>query len=432
MATCSALAPRAAPAALPVRSASRVVAPPPARAAPPTRAERPARPAPAPARRPPPRRGGDQRPRPIRRTIRVGLPFDHLGHRLVDVAFEAHGPRGAPATVVLGGISASRHLAPTPADPSRGWWRGMVGRGAALDPARRRLIGVDYLGGPAPDGLLRPVTTRDQARAVAAVLDELGAQAADLVGASYGAMVAHAFAELFPGRVARLVLICGAHRPHPMATAIRSVQRSIARLGVASGRPAEGLALARALAMTTYRSAEEFERRFAAAADFVRPANKAAFAPSPPGASPLGPPPDFVRPANKVPSEPLPELPTPARFPVQDYIEARGEAFARTVHPDRFLALSESLDLHQADPAALPPGALLVSFDTDSLVPPWLVEELARCSRRNPRHVVVPTLYGHDAFLKETGRMTSLLDQTLAPNHSLTSRPDPHTPEVIR
>ena len=321
--------------------------------------------------------------------VRASIHFDHLGERSVEVAWEAQGPAAAPATIVLGGISAGRHLAPTDADPSPGWWPGVVGEGAALDPARQLLIGIDYLGGDTEDGLLRPVTTHDQARALAAVLDHLGIAAASFAGASYGGMVALAFAELFPSRVARLVILCAAHRTHPMATAIRSVQRAAAELGAESGQAGRGLALARALAMTTYRSAREFEERFES---------------DPLGVGKPGAPGD--------PGE------SPTRFPVEDYLNARGADFIKRFDTERFLALSESIDLHRTDPASLLPHALLVSFDTDSLVPPWLVDELAARSGRCPEHVTVPSLFGHDAFLKEAGAVATLLKTG--------------TPEVVR
>ncbi len=319
-------------------------------------------------------------------SVRTRIDFDHLGPRTVDVAYEAHGPADAPATVVLGGISAGRRIAPTASDPARAWWPGVVKQGGALDPARQLLIGIDFLGGANDDGPLRPVTTHDQARAVAAALEELGACGASFVGASYGGMVALAFAELFPARTARLVVLCAAHRTHPMATGVRAVQRAAARLGADCGQPARGLALARALAMTTYRSPHEFEARFACA--------------------PLHP----GRPGR-----------SPARFPVEGYLDARGGDFARRFDPERFLALSESIDLHRTAPESLPPDALLVSFDTDALVPPWLVDELATRSGRRPRHVAATSLYGHDAFLKEVGLVESLLQASL-----------PRTPEAVR
>lgn len=314
----------------------------------------------------------------VRSTLRARIDFDHLGPRRVPVDFEAVGPDRAP-TVVLGGISAGRHLAPTSAFPEAGWWPGVVGEGDALDPARRLLIGMDFLGGACGDQVLRPVTTHDQARALAAVLDHLGIASTSLVGASYGGMVALAFAELFPERVSRFVILGAAHRTHPMATAVRTAQRAAATLGAETGQPARGLALARALAMTTYRSIDEFEARFS------------------PFALTTG-----------TPGE------TPSRFPVEDYLDARGAAFARVFDTSRFLALSESIDLHSTRPGSLPDNALLVSFDTDVIVPSWLVDELAERQGRSPvRHATVPSLFGHDAFLKETGEVARQVTSAL-------------------
>lgn len=326
-------------------------------------------------------------------TIRPRISFDHLGRRRTPVFFEAHGPAHAPLTVVLGGISAGRRLAPTASDPRPGWWPGVVGRGLALDPERRRLVGIDFLGGPSGGGLLRPVTTHDQARALAAVLDALDDRPADLVGASYGGMVALAFAELFPDRVSRLVVLCAAHRTHPMATALRSLQRAAVGLGVRAGRDAEGLALARALAMTTYRSAREFEGRFSA--------------------WPLGG--GGARPGRggleRVPRRLGGVLPrgrrVAQRFPVENYLEARGFAFARDFDPERFLALSESIDLHRTRPASVPACTRLVSVDSDALAPPWLVARLAAKSGGRASHATLSSRFGHDAFLKEAALVSA-------------------------
>ncbi|MCY4574307.1 MAG: homoserine O-succinyltransferase [Gemmatimonadetes bacterium] len=315
----------------------------------------------------------------------IRLPFDHLGEHFVRLPYEVLGPAVAPATVVLGGISAGRHLAATATDRQRGWWPGVVAEGGALDPLRHRLVGIDYLGGRSRAGLLRPVTTHDQARAIAAVLDDLGVAEASLVGASYGGMVALAFAELFPERVRRLVVLCAAHRTHPMATALRALQRSAASLGAASGQEGRGVALARALAMTTYRSAQEFEERF----------DSAALTPGLPGKA-------------------------PARFPVEEYLDARGADFVQRFDADRFLALSESIDLHRTRPASLPSRTLLVSVDSDFLVPPWLVDELVDRSGGAAGHVTIPSPFGHDAFLKEVGRVSRIIESSLC------------TPEEIR
>ena len=359
------------------------------------------------------------RPPPaLRSTLAARIDFDHLGPRTVPVDFEAVGPDHAP-TVVLGGISAGRHLAPTSAHPEPGWWRGVVEQGGALDPARRLLVGMDFLGGPCEDDVLRPVTTHDQARALAAVLDHLGITATSLVGASYGGMVALAFAELFPARVSKLVILGAAHRTHPMATAVRTVQRAAAMLGAETGHAARGLALARALAMTTYRSIDEFEARF----------SPFALTPGTPGAAGTpGTPGNPATPGALTPGH------TPSRFPVEEYLDSRGAAFAEVFTTDRFLALSESIDLHGTRPGSLPPDALLVSFDTDVIVPPWLVDELARRQGPSPvhqppapvrqarfplRHVTIPSLFGHDGFLKETGEVARQITLGLAEEEAL-------------
>lgn len=311
--------------------------------------------------------------------LRTRLPFDRLGWRSLDVRYEVHGPAHAPAVVVLGGISANRHLAPTAADPSPGWWPGLVGTARALDPARRRLIGIDWIGpddfdaDDAPPAETR-LTTADQARALLAVLARLGVPSAAVVGASYGGMVGLALADLAPDRVSRIVSLCAAHRAHPMATGLRALQRDAVRFGIEVGRPERGLALARAMAMTTYRSPGEFEGRFA--------------------------------------SDVLPNS-EPPRFPVEDYLAARGEDFSRWFGADRFLALSESIDLHRVPRAALPAGSLLVSVDSDALVPSWLVAELAG-NRNDIRHHVHASVFGHDAFLKDVDAMSALVSAGLS------------------
>lgn len=305
--------------------------------------------------------------------IRVHLPLDLGGSLDARVGYELHGPDGAPPIVVLGGISASRHLAPTAADATPGWWPGVVGAGDGLDPRRCRLLGVDYPTPKASSAGAR-VTSRDHARVLAGVLDALAVPSVSLVGASYGGMVGLAFAELFPERTADVVVLCAAHRTHPMATALRSIQRRIVRLADDFGRPDVGLSLGRALAMTTYRSARELDARF-----------------------------DW-RPAG-------PERPT--RFPVEAYLDARGDDFAARFEPDAFVSLSESIDLHRVDPAGITARTTLVSVDSDTLVPPWLVAELADRAPGVRCHVTLTSVFGHDAFLKETEAVTHVIRTAL-------------------
>src|ERR1700730_1873359 len=89
--------------------------------------------------------------------------FDAPGGR-----YEIVGPRGAPVIAVLGGISASKHVTSSASDPSPGWWEDVVGPGRAIDTRRFRVLGIDYIMNGRGTA---PVTTTDQAEALAAALD---------------------------------------------------------------------------------------------------------------------------------------------------------------------------------------------------------------------------------------------------------------------
>ncbi|MGB3499316.1 MAG: alpha/beta fold hydrolase, partial [Rhodanobacter lindaniclasticus] len=134
------------------------------------------------------------------------------GAREVEVAYAWHGAAGAPTVIVQGGISADRDVS-----GAAGWWRELADDGAAIDLARCRVLSIDWLdraqlGADA-------VSSEDQADALAGLLRALGiTRAHAFVGSSYGAMVALAFAARHPRAVERLVLLAGAHRPHPLST----------------------------------------------------------------------------------------------------------------------------------------------------------------------------------------------------------------------
>ena len=292
--------------------------------------------------------------------------------------YEVIGPSGAPTIVVLGGISANRHVCGNGVDPTPGWWESVAGHGRALDTSRYQLIGCDFLdGGRGVDG--RPerlVTTFDQADAIAAVLDEIGIHRVHaVVGASYGGMVALAFAEQYPERVGRLVVIGAAHEPHPMTTALRAVQRRIVELGLETGRAYDALALARSLAMTTYRSAREFAERFDSA------------------------------PASLAEND--------AVFPVENYLRQHGERFAARWRPERFLALSLSGDLHSVTPSNIRTPCVLVAAENDAVVPRAQLEALSSELGGDCTLVDLPSRNGHDAFLTEPDTLGRIIRNAL-------------------
>ena len=88
-------------------------------------------------------------------------------------------------------------------------------------------------------------------------------------------------------------------------------------------------------------------------------------------------------------------------FPVEEYLFARGDDYARRYVPEAFLCLSESIDLHRIDPSALRVPAALVAVREDQLVPLNDMTELDRELGGPVSLHVIESIYGHDAFLKE-------------------------------
>jgi homoserine O-acetyltransferase len=264
-------------------------------------------------------------------------------------------------------------------DAAPGWWEDIVGDGRGIDTRRFRVLGVDFSdGGRARDGRpARTVTTHDQARAIAEALDAIGVeQVHAVVGASYGGMVALAFAEAYPHRLERLVAISAPHETHPMSTALRTVQRRIVELGLATGETREAMSIARGLAMTTYRSREEFAERFDSA--------------------------------------PVEQWPASATFPVEGYLRAHGERFASRWTAERFLALSLSADLHRVDPAAIRVPSTIVAAEGDAIVPRVQLEALVSRLAGPAQLVDLPSTRGHDAFLTEPAALGRILDRALS------------------
>ena len=287
--------------------------------------------------------------------------FERPGGGWLEARGRLSGPDQGPASIVLGGVSAGRGLCPD--ESCEGWWPGVAGPGGALDPRRRRLLSVEFLGeeaGPYP-------TLADQAAAALALADAAGLDRFSLVGASYGGVIALEIAATAPERVRKLDILCAAARPNPMTTAWRSIQRETVSLALEAGLGARGVDLARRLAMTTYRTAEEFDGRFTGAAPGSRDADG-----------------------------------------VEAYLEARGAAYAANTSPERFLALSRSMDSADVAVERITAPTRFLAFTSDQLVRVGNIETTAqRMTHASVR--TVDTLYGHDGFLKETDAVNAFL-----------------------
>ncbi len=295
------------------------------------------------------------------------LNLVHAGPAAVSIRYEIAGDADAPLLLVAGGISAGRHVAANASDQSDGWWQSQSG---TFGPYR--VLAIDWVGA---DGTLdRPIDPSDQVSALIAALDELKiVRAAAFVGASYGGMVGLHLAAIAPNRVGALLAIGASHRAHPFATALRATQRQAIELGERLGDPEAGVALARKLAIISYRSPQEFAERFAAPIAFDRDRACASS---------------------------------------EAYLDHMGQRHSERMSAAAYRRLSESIDLHRIDPALIAIPSTFVAAVSDQIVPADDIEACARAAP-NGRLLSIHSLYGHDAFLKEERAVAEIISNFL-------------------
>ena len=308
------------------------------------------------------------RPPATRGELRHPLTMVHSGERDVTIAYELTGAESAPLVIIGGGISAGRHVISSNTFPEPGWWEAQT---ATLGSVR--VLAIDWIGA---DGAIdEPIDPADQANALVALLDELGLTRADaFIGASYGAMVGQQVAARHPDRCGRLLSFSAGASAHPFSSACRLLQRKAVALGEQSGYSAAGVSLARALAMLTYRTADEYRARFDGA--------------------------------------PVVEG-TSVRVSAESYLDAQGARYAARTSPIAYRRLSESIDLHCVDPAMLRLPAMFVAVDSDWLVP---IEDIRAFADAVPGSdfKLMPSLYGHDGFLKEVDQVAFIITRFLS------------------
>jgi homoserine O-acetyltransferase/O-succinyltransferase len=299
------------------------------------------------------------------------------------------------------------------------WWPRLFSDGGAFQGGDHCVIGINMPGscygstGPAsidpatgrPYGPSFPlVSIRDVVRLQARLLDKLEIRHLKLVmGASIGGMQALEMAIQFPERVQRVISI-GAAPLRAMGLGLNHLQRRIIQLDPAwkggnyspAEPPREGLALARALAVCTYKSPELLEHRFARKPDRS-------------GEDPWS--------SAHQQSRGL----SGQRFDVAGYLDYQGERFVERFDANAYLAITRTMDTF--DPVRGYPSAeaafqriqaevMLVGISSDWLFPPDEITALAlslekagvRCQHRE-----LISSHGHDAFLAEPDQLARLL-----------------------
>jgi homoserine O-acetyltransferase len=328
------------------------------------------------------------------------------------VAYETWGTLNAArdnAVLILTGLSPSAHAASNAEDDAPGWWEAMLGDGKAINTSRWFVICVNSLGSdkgstcpasvdPATGEAYRlnfpDLSLEDVANAAHAAIRSLGiTQLACLIGCSMGGMSALAYMLLHPGSARSHISVDTAPQAQPFAIAIRSLQREAIRLDpnwrdgnydihVAEGGtyPDIGMSIARKLGVITYRSAMEWNGRFARI---------------------------------RLDPEQRDDDPFGREFQVESYLEGHAQRFVRTFDPNSYLYLSRASDwfdmaeyghgsVHEGLKRIQVEQAMVIGVSTDILFPLQQQEQIAEGLEAAGAHVEFVALdspQGHDAFL---------------------------------
>ncbi len=295
------------------------------------------------------------------------------------------------------------------------WWPELFGVGGVFDLKRHCVIGVNVIGscygstgprsinpetGEAYGGGFPLVSIGDMVRAEARLLDHLGVERLRaVVGGSIGGMQALQWAVDFPARVENCIAV-GAAPLAALGLALNHLQRRAIMHDPAwrgglyepDAQPVAGLALARSIAMCSYKSAELFDERFARNPDR----------------------------AGEDPHRSLEE-----RFDVAGYLDHQGRVFTQRFDANSYLVLSKAMDTfdlargYESEAAALrrvSARVLLVGISSDWLFPADSIRALAgrmQSAGVECRYEELPSSHGHDGFLADADLLAPLLRAAL-------------------
>ncbi|WP_263384168.1 homoserine O-acetyltransferase MetX [Granulicella arctica] len=292
------------------------------------------------------------------------------------------------------------------------WWPAIWEMQGLIDAEQDLVLGINILGscygstGPASIqadtgeryGLHFPlVTIRDTVQAQALLLDALGIYCLKLaIGASIGGMQTLEWAILFPERVKKVVAI-GVAPLGPMGLGLNHLQRQAIMLDPLweAGRytevtpPLTGLALARGLAVCSYKSSALFRERFNRKADRSGEDPWSGF---------LG-----------------------GRFDVAGFLDYQGKLFNERFDANTYLMITRIMDLFDPVRGYHSPAeawgriraeVLLVGISSDLLFPSADIQAMAQDMQDASVNCTYRELisdHGHDAFLAEPDLLISLL-----------------------
>ncbi|QQS47981.1 MAG: homoserine O-acetyltransferase [Acidobacteriota bacterium] len=315
--------------------------------------------------------------------------------------------RRSNAVLVCHALSGSARVAD--------WWEPFFQGNAVFDLTRHCVIGINVIGscygstGPReidpetgkPFGSRFPLLSiRDWVKAQAILIEQLGVRRLHAVlGGSIGGMQAIQWSIDYPDQVARCIAI-GAAPLTAMGLALNHLQRKAIKNDANwkggdyydGDPPSAGLALARAIAMCSYKSAELFDERYA-------------------------------RNPNRNGEDP--ERSLDDRYDIGGYLDYQGEIFTRRFDANSYLLITKAMDNfdpasgYESEAAALArirARVLMVGISSDWLFPAAEVRSLTNRMRdagAASEYVELDSNHGHDGFLADLDRLAPIIRNAL-------------------
>jgi len=280
------------------------------------------------------------------------------------------------------------------------WWGPLFGPTGAIDPEQDFIVCSNILGscygttGPTsinpetgtPYGPSFPeITIRDMVHLQALLVKEhLGIKSLRLViGGSLGGMQVLEWALLYPETVQALVPIATSGRHSAWCIGLSEAQRQAIYADphwqgghyTDDASPTQGLAVARMMAMSTYRSWESFTARFGR------------------------------------------EYDTSEQFKIASYLQYQGQKFVERFDANTYITLTRAMDTHDVAGVGrnytsvlqgIHQPTLVVAIDSDILYPPVEQQELTNLIP-NAKLVQLKSTHGHDGFLIDMTDLNELV-----------------------